>query len=134
MLHRFSLDGLVPEDGDFGAPSHDTGGSVGLSDSDKSVDPQVPHCLVALGRLQIANRPDASDLSPLRSQEFVTRHSMDGRVTFCDQRVQNVLGISTEELLGQTFADRIPSAKEKSAFQEAFDRGTSNFVAMIFQS
>ncbi|VDP75405.1 unnamed protein product [Echinostoma caproni] len=116
------FDGLVPEDGEFGAVGHDTGGSVGLSDSDKSVDPQVPHCLVALGRLQITSRPDASDLSPLRSQEFVTRHSLDGRVTFCDQRVQNVLGISTEELLGQAFIDRIPSAKDKTAFQEVFDR------------
>ncbi|THD21783.1 Cycle [Fasciola hepatica] len=116
------FDGLVADDGDFAAAGHDAAGSVGLSDSEKSVDPQVPHCLVALGRLQITNRPDASDLSPLRSQEFVTRHAADGRVTFCDQRVQNVLGVGTEELLGQTLTDRILSAKDKSAFQEAFDR------------
>ncbi|CAL8091915.1 unnamed protein product [Calicophoron daubneyi] len=115
------FDGLISEDGEFVIPGQD-GSTTNLSDMDKPVDQQVPHCLVALGRLQVANRPDASDLSPRRSQEFVTRHSVDARVTFCDQRVQSVLGVSTDEVLGKLFLDLMPSAKDKSNFQEVFDR------------
>ncbi|RWS10827.1 aryl hydrocarbon receptor nuclear translocator-like isoform X1 [Dinothrombium tinctorium] len=59
-------------------------------------------CLVAIGRLQVTSTPDASDLMGTNSaNEFVTRHSMDGKFTFVDQRVTNVLGYQPQELLGK---------------------------------
>ncbi|KAF5402731.1 Helix-loop-helix DNA-binding domain protein [Paragonimus heterotremus] len=115
------FDGLLPNDGDFSLQGHDVD-TVGMNEQDKLLDQQVPHCLVALGRLQITNRPDAVDLSPSRSLEFVTRLSSDARVTFCDQRVQNVLGVGTDDILGQLFSDFMPSSKDKANFQELFDR------------
>ncbi|KAF7256689.1 hypothetical protein EG68_06114 [Paragonimus skrjabini miyazakii] len=115
------FDGLLPNDGDFALQGHDVD-TVGMNEQDKLLDPQVPHCLVALGRLQITNRPDAVDLSPSRSLEFVTRLSSDARVTFCDQRVQNVLGVGTDDVLGQLFSDFMPASKDKANFQELFDR------------
>ncbi|GAA50153.1 hypoxia-inducible factor 1 beta, partial [Clonorchis sinensis] len=96
--------------------------SVCPTQLEQPTDPQMPHCLVALGRLQINNRPDAVDLSPRRSHEFVTRHSADMRITFCDQRIKNVLGLDTDEVLGQLFTDLMPSSKDKGSFQDIFDR------------
>lgn len=63
-------------------------------------------CLVAIGRLQVTSSPDASDLMGTNAQnEFVTRHSMDGKFTFVDQRVPLILGYQTQELLGKSCFD-----------------------------
>lgn len=44
-------------------------------------------CLVAIGRLQVTNTPNCSDLmGPNASSEFISRHSIDGKFTFVDQR------------------------------------------------
>lgn len=44
-------------------------------------------CLVAIGRLQVTNTPNTNDLSGANSGcEFTSRHSMDGKFTFVDQR------------------------------------------------
>ena len=45
-------------------------------------------CLVAIGRLQVTSTPNCSDLSQSSSNasEFVSRLSMDGKITFIDQR------------------------------------------------
>ncbi|TGZ65162.1 hypothetical protein CRM22_006002 [Opisthorchis felineus] len=115
------FDGLIPDDSDFGHQGHDANGNC-TSELEQPTDQQMPHCLVALGRLQINNRPDAVDLSPRRSHEFVTRHSADMRITFCDQRIKNVLGLDTDEVLGQLFTDLMPSSKDKGSFQDIFDR------------
>lgn len=63
-------------------------------------------CLVAIGRLQVISTPNASDLNNANSQiEFVSRHNMDGKFTFVDQRVTNVLGYKPQELLGRSCFD-----------------------------
>ncbi|PVD20164.1 hypothetical protein C0Q70_20658 [Pomacea canaliculata] len=59
-------------------------------------------CLVAIGRLQVTNTPNCSDLmGPNASSEFISRHSIDGKFTFVDQRVKTVLGYQPQELLGK---------------------------------
>lgn len=59
-------------------------------------------CLVAIGRLQVTSIPNSADLMATNSQnEFISRHSMDGKFTFIDQRVTNILGYQPQELLGK---------------------------------
>lgn len=60
-------------------------------------------CLVAIGRLQITSAPNTSDLTgPGAQSEFISRHNVDGKFTFCDQRVGNLLGYQPQELLGKS--------------------------------
>ncbi|CAH8496123.1 unnamed protein product [Heterobilharzia americana] len=114
------FDGLISEDGEFTIQVPDN--HLGRSDSNKCSDVQIPQCLIALGRLQLVNKPDALDLHPHRFNEFLTRHSADTRVTFCDQRIQNILGLETNEVLGQAFGNFLPSSRDKINFQEVFDK------------
>ncbi|XP_064459399.1 aryl hydrocarbon receptor nuclear translocator homolog isoform X1 [Ornithodoros turicata] len=75
------------------------------------LDPDDGHggshcCLVAIGRLQVTSAPNASDMVGSNSNaEFISRHSMDGKFTFVDQRVTAVLGYQPQELLGKTCFD-----------------------------
>lgn len=63
-------------------------------------------CLVAIGRLQVTNTPNCSDLmGPNATTEFISRHSVDGKFTFVDQRVTSVLGYQPQELLGKVAFD-----------------------------
>ncbi|KAG9509458.1 Aryl hydrocarbon receptor nuclear translocator-like protein, partial [Fragariocoptes setiger] len=79
-------------------------------------------CLVAIGRLQVISAPNANELSNANSQtEFMSRHSVDGKFTFVDQRVTSVLGYQPQDLLGKISFDYI-HPDERTQIQESFDQ------------
>ncbi|XP_026666608.1 aryl hydrocarbon receptor nuclear translocator homolog isoform X3 [Ceratina calcarata] len=99
-----------PPNGDFVPPCVP---GVGLADREAagvqvgpdgvaSEDSVSTHCcLVAIGRLQVTSTPNSSDLTGSNSNnEFISRHSADGKFTFVDQRVGGILGYTPSELLG----------------------------------
>ena len=53
---------------------------------DRGEDDTSHCCLVAIGRLQVTSTPNSSDLLGNNSTEFISRHSVDGKFTFVDQR------------------------------------------------
>ncbi|XP_043260311.1 aryl hydrocarbon receptor nuclear translocator-like protein 1 isoform X1 [Colletes gigas] len=57
-------------------------------------------CLVAVGRLQSTIPTSLPKKPRLRPIKFVSRHAMDGKFLFVDQRATLVLGFLPQELLG----------------------------------
>lgn len=81
----------------------DTHGLSGVQ-MERTVDEDGSHCcLVAIGRLQVTSTPNTSDLAGTNSNaEFISRHSVEGKFTFVDQRVMTLLGYTPPELLGKS--------------------------------
>nr|XP_018902279.1 PREDICTED: aryl hydrocarbon receptor nuclear translocator homolog isoform X1 [Bemisia tabaci] len=90
---------------------------------DRGVEEESKHfCLVAIGRLQLTSTPNASDLSGGNSNaEFISRHSTDGKFSFVDQRVINILGYTPPELLGKSCFDFF-HPEDVSHMKESFDQ------------
>lgn len=79
-------------------------------------------CLVAIGRLQVTSTANSTDLGGANSQsEFISRHAMDGKFSFVDQRVINVLGYTPAELLGKSCYDFF-HPEDQSHMKENFEQ------------
>ncbi|CAG0896837.1 unnamed protein product [Darwinula stevensoni] len=87
-------------------------------------DPSAPShcCLVAIGRLQVPSTPNTSDLIGSSSNnEFISRHGMDGKYSFVDQRVIHLLGYAPQELLGKSCFDFI-HPEDQGHMKDSFDQ------------
>ncbi|XP_014610302.1 PREDICTED: aryl hydrocarbon receptor nuclear translocator-like protein 1, partial [Polistes canadensis] len=123
---------------------------IGLEEQEGETDGEACNlsCLVAVGRIQsVLPTPSTSPRRPrLRTIEFISRHAMDGKFLFVDQRATLVLGFLPQELLGTSMYeyyhhDDIPHLAEshKAALQSServttqvyrFRNKSSNFVRL----
>ncbi|XP_067013443.2 aryl hydrocarbon receptor nuclear translocator homolog isoform X3 [Anabrus simplex] len=79
-------------------------------------------CLVAIGRLQVTSTPNTSDLAGANNNaEFISRHSMEGKFTFVDQRVMGILGYTPPELLGKSCFDFF-HPEDQTHMKESFEQ------------
>ncbi|XP_059142173.1 basic helix-loop-helix ARNT-like protein 1 [Physella acuta] len=77
---------------------------IGLDeDSEADNDCSILNCLVAIGREQPTYNPYLAEESShikVRSLEYMSRHNVDGKFTYVDERATVILGYLPQELLG----------------------------------
>lgn len=78
-------------------------------------------CLVAIGRLQMTSPGNPADLIGVQNQ-FISRHSKEGKFSFVDQRVTNLLGFVPTDLLGKSCYDFF-HPEDQDNMKENFDQG-----------
>lgn len=93
-------------------------------------------CLVAIGRLQVISSPSGSDPNNASLQvEFMSRHNIDGKFTFVDQRVTNVLGYKPQDLLGHSCFEYI-HPDDTNQVRDIFDQAVNlrgQIVTTVFR-
>ncbi|PFX23662.1 protein cycle-like [Stylophora pistillata] len=73
-----------------------------LDDDDEDNESRNLSCLVAVGRLETIY-DEATDFSqPGIAKEFISRHSIDGKFIFVDQRTTAITGYLPQELIGSS--------------------------------
>ncbi|XP_076101425.1 aryl hydrocarbon receptor nuclear translocator homolog isoform X1 [Mytilus galloprovincialis] len=91
-------------------------------DPDENSGPGSHCCLVAIGRLQVTSAPNCNDLMGANNAtEFVSRHSIEGKFTFVDQRVTALLGYQPQELLGKSAFD-FYHPEDKTHMKDTFEQ------------
>ncbi|CAG5118905.1 unnamed protein product, partial [Candidula unifasciata] len=102
-----------------------TKNSNGFSDSnvDPSGNPSPFHYLVGIAE----PIPHPSNIEvPLDSSTFLSKHSMDMRFVFCDNRIKELAGYTCEEMIGQSFYGfhhGLDSDVIDKAFKDLFAKG-----------
>ena len=76
------------------------------------------HCLIAIGRLQIAAMPQSAPTPP-NTVTFTTRHGADGQITFVDERVsQALVNVKAGDLVGKPWT-AVANAADAMAVADA---------------
>uniref|UniRef100_A0A8R1HSA5 Aryl hydrocarbon receptor nuclear translocator homolog n=1 Tax=Caenorhabditis japonica TaxID=281687 RepID=A0A8R1HSA5_CAEJA len=65
----------------------------------QGINAPASSCLVAIARLQIASMPVCAD--PSSTNQFSVRVAEDGKMTFIDSRVSDLIGLSSDQLIGR---------------------------------
>ncbi|XP_052283469.1 aryl hydrocarbon receptor nuclear translocator homolog isoform X2 [Dreissena polymorpha] len=78
-------------------------------------------CLVAIGRLQVTSAPNCSDIMGNNSNEFISRITVDGKITFIDQRVTSLLGYQPQDLLNKSVYD-FYHPEDQAHMKDTFDQ------------
>ncbi|CAB3408812.1 unnamed protein product [Caenorhabditis bovis] len=83
----------------------------------QGIDAPSSSCLVAIARLQVASMPICAD--PASTNQFAVRVAEDGKMTFIDGRVTDLIGLSVDQLVGRFWWNIVHPSDEKT-LQDAF--------------